>query len=260
MPPRFLVAAENAVWGGERRERALLALLRRHYESLFRRQWMHSVEPPHFYDHRIGSFAFAIGVEPPFSYRRGFFATEVIRRGDVLLDIGCGDGFFARRFFSPLCSHVDAIDVEASAIDHARRRNSAPNIRYEVTDAVSESFPRQRYDVIVLDGALGHFSSTSAMRLLEKVAEALQPDGVFVGSESLGFEGDDHLQFFDTLDDLASVLGAYFGEIELRSFDYDLPSGFVRREAYWRCAEQRSRLDEASWRDSASSRRSDAMR
>ena len=238
---------EHVLWGGELRERLLIALLRRHYESVFRRQWKYAVELPHYFDHRIGSFAFATGTQHPYSYFRGFFAAEMIREGAVLLDIGCGDGFFDRRFFAPRCVHVDAIDVEAGAIAHASRRNSAPNISYSVLDAVNERFPRQRYDVIVLDGAFGHFAPGASQHLLDKIRNALTDDGVFVGSESLGAEGHDHLQSFETLPDLASILGEHFAHVQLRSIHYVIPSGASRREAFWRCSSQTTRLDDASW-------------
>src|SRR5262245_29584443 len=51
------------VGGGALRERVLLKLLDLHYRALFLRQWRWADEPPHFFDHRIGSFAFAIGKE-----------------------------------------------------------------------------------------------------------------------------------------------------------------------------------------------------
>ena len=81
------VPMEHVLWGGDRRERLLIALLRLHYESAFRRQWTLAAELPHYCGHRIGSFAFAMGSAHPYAHFRGFFAAEMIREGDVLLDI-----------------------------------------------------------------------------------------------------------------------------------------------------------------------------
>lgn len=239
-------AGERVLWGGRLRERVLVALLREHYASLMRRKWRESGEPPHFFDHRIGSFALAMGEGTPFGYYRGYFAAEVIRKGDTLLDIGCGDGFFARRFFRPKCERVDAIDVEPDAIAHARRLNAAPGVNYVVCDAVRDEFPSECYDVIVWDGGVGHLSSESTLRVLEKIRYALESDGVFVGSESLGREGHDHLQFFFSLEELASLFRLYFAHVQLRKIAYDLP-GMVREEAFWRCAVNPARLEEAAW-------------
>jgi SAM-dependent methyltransferase len=244
-------AALSLAFGGERRERALARLLDLHYRALYQRQWRWADEPPHFFDHRIGSFNFAVGREHGFGYLRGYYAAEVMRDGDTVLDIGCGDGFFARRFFRPRGAAVDAIDIEPGAIEHARRHNSTPGVRYVCQDAVAEPFPRETYDVIVWDGALGHFPPETTERMLEKIRTALSRNGAFVGSESLGFAGEDHLQFFQSLDDLGRLLAAHFPHVLLREFEYTIPDGSLRHEAFWRCAVDPSRLTETTWRRAA---------
>ena len=245
-----LRAIERIVFGGPLRERLLLRLLSVHFESVGRRtwRWVDYRRVPHFFDHRVGAFGFLDGGGTPFGYYRGYYAAELIRPADTLLDIGCGDGFFTRRFYAARCAQVDAIDVDASAIGHARRHNPAVNIAYAELDAVLDPFPRARYDVVVWDGALGHFSRDTARRVLEKVAAALDQDGAFVGSESLGAEGHDHLQFFDSLDEIGWLLAPHFTHVELRELDYELPGGVRRREAFWRCALGPRRLRDAEWR------------
>lgn len=237
--------------GGDRRESRLIKLLGRHYEGKFRRQWVLSTEEPHFYSQRIGLFEFAFGESGrgPYPFNRGFFSSEVLREGDRLLDIGCGDGFFTRRFLSPRCSHVDAIDIEPSAIAEASATNNSPKITYHLLDAVKQPFPEKQYDAIVWDGALGHFSAETTHQMLQKIKDCLSPDGVFVGSESLGIEGSDHLQFFNSLSDLGVLLEPYFHHIELRSVSYRVGQGegFLRQEGYWRCSNDPARLRDCQW-------------
>jgi SAM-dependent methyltransferase len=165
----------------------------------------------------------------------------------VLLDIGCGDGFFASRFFAPRCSAVDAIDIEPSAIRHARAHNAHPRIAYSVRDAVDQPFPRERYDAVVWDGALGHFSPETTHRVLAKIRDALAPGGVFVGSETLGDEGHDHLQFFASTDDLGDLLGQHFAHVQVRAHRIPLKEEVERTEAYWRCANDPERLEQVAW-------------
>jgi SAM-dependent methyltransferase len=239
---------ERFAFGGRLRERILLRVLRAHYRSLYRREWVWAEEPPHFYDHRLGVFELLAGTANPLAYTRGFLAAEVVRPGDRVLDIGCGDGFLTSRFLAPRAASVDAVDVEPSAIEHARRLHTRSNVRYALTDAVSEPFPGERYDVIAWDGALGHFAPETTAVMFAKIRDALGPDGVFVGSESLGHEGHDHLQFFETLDDLRGALSEHFGHVLVREAEYELGNGTLRREAYWRCAESPERLERASWR------------
>src|SRR3954453_20481443 len=145
---------ERLAFGGRLRERVLLVLLGAYYRSLFRRQWTWSEEPPHFFDHRIGAYDLLVGRGSPYPQARAFHAAEMVRRGDKVLDIGCGDGFFTSRFLAARASAVDALDIEDSAIEHACRHNARPNVSYRQADAVAEPFPQSDYDVIVWDGAL----------------------------------------------------------------------------------------------------------
>jgi SAM-dependent methyltransferase len=251
---RLLRLETSIVGGGKQRESALLKLLGLHYASQYRRDWELGEEEPHFFSQRLGFFEFAFGQSRigPYSFYRGFFASEVLQDNDRLLDIGCGDGFFTRRFLSERCAHIDAVDIEPSAIEAARISNRAPNIAYHLLDAVNQPFPDVDYDVIVWDGALGHFARDTTDHMLEKIRVALNPEGVFVGSESLGLEGSDHLQFFHSLEDLYTLFRPYFKHIQLRKITYRTGFGaasFMREEGYWRCANDPKRLENAAWED-----------
>lgn len=246
-------AALRIAGGGVGRERILLRLLDLHYRTVFLRQWRWADEAPHFFDHRIGSFGFAAGKLHGFGFVRGFFAAELVHDGDRVLDIGCGDGFFARCFFAARGASVDAIDIEPSAIEHAERHNASPQIRYRLQDAVAEPFPSDLYDVVVWDGALGHFSPETTDRMLAKIRSVLADGGAFVGSESLGFQGDDHLQFFHSVDELAEVLGRHFPHVHVRELEYPLAADYLRREAFWRCAVDPQRLERAAWKAAVAS-------
>ena len=249
---RLLRLKELLIGGGELRESLLLKLLDSHYVHKYRREWELCEEEPHFFSQRLSLFDFAFGSDGhgPYAFSRGFFVAEVLRKNDRLLDIGCGEGFFARRFFAERCAHIDAIDIESSAIQAANAQNHAPNITYHLLDAVNEPFPGSDYDVIVWDGALGHFAADTTHQMLEKIKNSLGSEGIFVGSESLGLEGSDHLQFFHSLDDLHALFAPYFKYIELRAIDYRAgrgPAAFMRNEGYWRCSNDRKRMDESSW-------------
>lgn len=240
---------EAMVFGTSLRERLLVRLLNAHYRSLIRRMYLYASEAPHFTHQRLGLFFFTFSDHPPnfASYNRAVLSAEVVRSGDRVLDIGCGDGFFTKRFLASVAGHVDGLDVEPSAIEAARASNNDTNVEYFILDAVNAPFPHASYDAVVWDGALGHFAPETTRKMLEKIAAALTAGGVFAGSESLGHEGSDHLQFFETTDDLRRLFSPYFKHVEIKTADYALAGGLVRSEAYWRCADELARLEAVAW-------------
>ncbi len=126
--------------------------------------------------------------------------------------------------------------------------NKSPRADYYLVDA-TDQFPSTNYDVIVLDGALGHFSKDAAETLLRRIGSALSVGGMFVGSESLGQEGSDHLQFCVSPDHLRAILQHHFHYVQLRCYQYrvGLDGFFLRTEAYWRCSNDLVRLAEPLW-------------
>ena len=207
------------------------------YKSKFRHDWVWAKEPPHFSDFEKfenlfeNSFSF-------YAFLKGYYAVDVLKKEDILLDIGTGTGFFPSRFFSSKCKYIDAIDIEKSAIDYAKKYNYVNNINFIRQDAVNTAFPLKKYNVIVWDGAIGHFNPETTSQMLNKILHSLDKDGIFIGSESLGSdEGIDHLQFFENLNDLGVLLKKHFRYVYLKELHYPIGSdlAFMRKEAYWRC-------------------------
>jgi SAM-dependent methyltransferase len=240
---------EQVLWGGKFREFVLIKALLKYYKSRIYRDWSLSKEQPHFFDQRAGLFQVAFGEKSPgfYGYSRGFFAAEIIEEGDILLDIGTGDGFFAKRFFAAKAGWIDAIDIEPTAITAAHTFNRHAKINYILMDATTDPFPREQYDIIVWDGAIGHFNPDTITLMLKKIKRYLKPDGIFAGSESLGVEGHDHLQYFMNLESLSSLFKPYFEFIEVKAARYEIP-GMNRTEGYWRCSNSDKRLKAASWK------------
>ncbi|MDI6740914.1 MAG: class I SAM-dependent methyltransferase [Candidatus Edwardsbacteria bacterium] len=229
-------------------EKIAVGLFLRVYEALYKRDWVYGKAQPHFFNQRIGIVRFAFGAKKigPYSFYRGFFASQVIRGEDRLLDIGCGDGFFVRHFFAEKCGSIDAVDIEPSAIQAAKKYNGDEIIQYHIMDATTHPFPKNVYDVIVWDGAIGHFPPETIGAMLKKIAAALSENGIFVGSESIGKEGHDHLTTFDTQDELGKIFRQYFTYVQLLSTTYT-GDNFVRKEAYWRCSNSQTRMRESDW-------------
>src|SRR6185503_8358501 len=213
--------------GGEWVESLLIRLLKHHYKFKSKREWEYVIldELPHFTNHRLSYFNFAYNDNPvtAMGMARAFFTAEILNSDDIVLDIGCGDGFITNRFIANRCKRVDGIDIEPTAIKFANKHNKQKNVVYYLADAVETPFPNNQYDVIVWDGAIGHFDPATTGKMMQKISESLSPDGVFVGSESLGNkEGHDHLQFFESLQTFADTFKKYFKYVHLKEIDYSM--------------------------------------
>jgi SAM-dependent methyltransferase len=248
---RVAAAMEWLVWGGTGRERMYLSLLKGHYRSRFRRDWKYPREKPHFFRKRLTWFfcGFTDEAVSPRALLPGFLNSLILSEGDKVLDIGCGDGFYASHFYARTGALVDAIDHDRDALQEARRWGRTVNVEFTLADAERDPFPSPVYDVITWDGGIGHVSGQQSSGILQKIAHGLSLNGVFAGSESLGEEGHDHLQFFNSLEDLARLFRPHFKFVELREESYHtLTPGQFRREGYWRCSNGTDRLRGHDWR------------
>jgi cyclopropane fatty-acyl-phospholipid synthase-like methyltransferase len=230
-------------------ESALSRLVLWFHDAQFRADWGDPDSPPHFFNHRqdFVPFIFSETSPSPYTYTRAFFSALAVRSGETVLDIGCGDGFFTKRFLASRASHVDGIDIDGDAIKTALRLNSGDNISYRVLDATADPFPLPLYDVVVWDGAIGHFSRETTDQMLARIRDHLSEDGVFCGSESIGEEGADHRQFFASAENLGRILRTSFTEVETYTEEYVIPSGVRRVEVYWRCALKSAALARLRW-------------
>lgn len=228
---------EATMFGTSVRKHAASFILDQYHRSEFRRKWLWwNYGEPHFTDHRDTFWRLYKGDmgEGVYSLFRGFNAAQHIKKGDRVLDIGCGDGGYTKRFLAPRALEVIAVDLEPSAITAAIKNNSAGNIAYSKLDAVSEPLPSGPFDVVVMDGVLGHVSTEGGNVVLAKIKNSLSEQGWFCGSESIGHEGHDHLQFFETEAALKKLLIRHFANVSIKTQIYK--TGTIERaEAVWEC-------------------------
>lgn len=240
-------AMERLIFGGGLRFDFLRWNLDHYFRSLRRRQWRWVEDHPHFYDQRLNAWELLVGRGSPWVLARAFYSGEAVRDGDHVLDIGCGDGFFASRFLAPRAAGVDAIDIDERAIKHAARYNANPKVKFALLDAVIDALPRREYDVIIWDGAIGHFSRSDADKMLERIAKHLAFSGRFCGSEALGRDGADHLQIFQNESEIGGLLNNYFPVVRTRIVAFTSPNGTQRTEVLWRCARDPAALEGLGW-------------
>jgi SAM-dependent methyltransferase len=171
---------------------------------------------------------------------RGVLAARWIRPESVVLDLCCGEGFYAHHFYAPRAAWLDGVDRDATAIAQAQRGPVLPNARFVVGDALRDPFPRAAYDVVVCMAAIQNFSATELPALLEKIGAAIQPTkGLFIGSTALTTAATpfpEHITHFTSAEQLRSILETHFGSVTVWPSPW--PAGRV--EVYFECRAPRA--------------------
>ena len=97
----------------------------------------------------------------------------VPRNCEHALDVGCGDGLFARKL-SRIVRHVTAIDIDEASIQLARQQDSGDGVEYILDDFFTYKFDPASFDVIVSVSVLHHMDTAAA---LERMRYLLRPGG-----------------------------------------------------------------------------------
>ncbi|MDQ3855693.1 MAG: class I SAM-dependent methyltransferase [Chloroflexota bacterium] len=104
--------------------------------------------------------------------------------GELVLDVACGNGVFARRL-AELGARVVACDFSERLLERARARGTQ-RIEYLLVDATNEeqllALGRRRFDAAVCNMAL--MDMTAIEPLMRALSQILKPDGRFVFSVS----------------------------------------------------------------------------
>jgi SAM-dependent methyltransferase len=148
---------------------------------------------------------------------RGVMSALAVQSAGSVLELCCGDGYYARHFFAPRASRVLAVDADRSALRHARRFNSAPNVVYDYCD-ITRGLPAGPFDTVVWNTAIHHFTPDQAQAILGEIATGLVPDGVLVGHTVIEPGSYEYArQTFADADDLARLLGSAFPHVCVRT-------------------------------------------
>jgi SAM-dependent methyltransferase len=169
---------------------------------------------------------------------RGVLGALAIRPGAQVLELCCGDGFNAARFYAARAARVVALDHNEHALAHARRRHARANIEYRRAD-VREGLPPGPFDNVVWDAAIHHFTLAEAAAVLASAHRSLGDGGLLSGYTLI--EPGDSYEYermsFGEPADLLALLTAEFAHVAVVE-TYD-PS---RRNLYFFASDVRSEL------------------
>lgn len=111
---------------------------------------------------------------PPDLGRRRGFLLSVLRPGDRVLDLGCGEGTFAKLAIEGGAGSALGADIAQAALDRARRLH--PELDFErVADDGPLPFVDNRFDLVWASEVIEHIADTGAW--LSEVRRVLVPGG-----------------------------------------------------------------------------------
>ncbi len=211
-----------------------LLVLNRLVGTLYTRMW--AGFGISWFDHR---FDYLIGPQNWHWTERGVFAARLVRKGDRILDLGCGDGFYSALYYSGRGNHVDAVDVDHRTIQAAKSRFRMSNVHFRVLDAVDDAFPAEEYGVICFFAVIEHLSDDSGLAVLQKIGRAMQERSVLIGSTPLfktrGGHNEEHDNEFFAEAQLSLFLDPHFDDVRIHCSQWP-----GRIDAYFECRGARS--------------------
>ena len=116
-----------------------------------------------------------------------------------LVDLGCSNGLMTK-FYGESFKEVIGLDIDAPGIAFAQANNTAPNIRYELTDGMNTGLSDASIDVVTCTHVYEHVPD--ATRLLDEIYRVLRPGGAclfIAGNRVTWMEADNHLPLLSVL-------------------------------------------------------------
>jgi 2-polyprenyl-3-methyl-5-hydroxy-6-metoxy-1,4-benzoquinol methylase len=196
--------------------------------------------PPEWFDHHLGTHYAQESQSQTIGEERGVYATLAVPAGGRILDLCCGDGWYAKHFFARKAASVVSVDYDADALAYARRVNAHPAVTYEHRD-VRSSLPDGPFDGVVWSGAIEHFTEAETTRILEALRARMRPGAVLAGDTILAARQGVHLVYhareYSSERDLVDVLSGVFGHACAWRSEHP-----TRTELYFFASDDRARL------------------
>jgi SAM-dependent methyltransferase len=192
-----------------------------------------------WFDHEIDVHWQWVARQRSMFLERGVLNTLAIRSGAQVLELCCGDGFNAHRFYAERAERVLAVDHDPAALAHARRFHARPNVEYRSCD-VLQDLPEGSFDNIIWDSAMHHFSLSEVAVILASAHRSLTPDGVLSGYTLIDPEEDYAFARlrFENADALADVLAGEFAHVAVLE-----TAEALRRNVYFFASDVAARLE-----------------
>ena len=176
-------------------------------------------------------------------------AIRVLPLDGTMLDLCSGDGFYDFYFYRKRARRIVCIESDAEAHAHARRFHAADNIDYRLQNLLSFEPEPSSYDVVLIRGAIEHFTQLEQQQIFQMAHRALKPGGWFCGDtpEKSRVPGEIYLSHhkFEWADEaeMRNELGHVFPHAETEVLASNDPSISGYKTLFWRCQKKASEYD-----------------
>ncbi|MCA8307013.1 glycosyltransferase [Burkholderia sp. AU28942] len=151
-------------------------------------------------------------------YHRYYLVSEIIKGKDVL-DIACGEGYGSALMASDARS-VIGVDIDSTAVEHARAYYRRPNLRFETGSAAAIPLPDRSVDVVVSFETIEHHDQHEEM--MSEISRVLRENGILIisspdkyeYSEKPGYRNPYHVKEL-YLDEFKDLLSRHFSNVDL---------------------------------------------
>jgi len=120
-------------------------------------------------------------------------------------------------FFSDIAGDIDAIDIESSAINYAKKNFNRSNINFQQIDVLNGQFPSNDYDVVVWNAGICYFTLNEIHSILAKIVKASKVSTIVCGMLPKANGHIDHKTEFSEMEALKNIFIPYFEKIEIRA-------------------------------------------
>jgi len=165
---------------------------------------------------------------------------EVLPLDGTLLDLCSGDGFYDYHFYRKRAREILCIDHNPDTYRYACRLHKAPNITYVLGDVLAYSYREAYYDVVMMRGAIEHFSRENQQIIFKTALGALRPGGWFCGDTIAKSDtGQKHLQAhtyeWRDEEEMRSELSTVFSYVKTRSLKIRRHTTDYYTYLLWQC-------------------------
>jgi len=133
-----------------------------------------------WFDHEIDVYWQWAARQRMMFLERGVLNALAIEPGARILELCCGDGFNAHRFYSERAAQVLAVDHNHTALRHARRFHARPNVEYRSCD-IRRGVPEGPFENVIWDAAIAHFTRAEVAVIISSIHRSLTDAGVLSG-------------------------------------------------------------------------------